>query len=118
MDPWLRQKVRYGFHILRKSPAPNGHHGILPILNRAKLCDLVNCGRKTAIGKFPISHFSANGLLVLPHDCTNRSVVEAQCPVCGRTYATCEVDCDCRLKKKACLMAPAEHASRPNVAQR
>src|SRR5215472_2436908 len=49
------QDVRYGFHILRKSPAPNADHGILRIMNRAKLCDLVNCGRKTAIGKFPIT---------------------------------------------------------------
>lgn len=41
-----------------------------------------------------------------------------ECPVCGRTYATSEVDCNCRLKKKACLMAAAEHATRPNVAKR
>jgi hypothetical protein len=37
---WIRgcwQDVRCGFHILCKSPAPNGDHGILAILNRAML---------------------------------------------------------------------------------
>ena len=118
MDPWLRQKVRYGFHILRKGAAPNGDQGMLAILNSAKLCDLVNCGRKTSIGKFPTPLFGRWLTCATATEQTAACSRFKDSPVCLRTYATSEVDCDCRLKKKACLMAPAEHASRPNVAQR